>query len=118
MQHNNVREYWAKVRAIRDMLSTEHPEGPVYIVPVQNTYASAAIPQNVVVADVDVAARCLAEGGHRKATPDEIEAYEQTQAAARKAATDRQMAQRVVYMVPQPEPQATVAAPAQARKAQ
>jgi hypothetical protein len=76
----NINSYWQTVKRYREELQTSQPDG-AWITTLPNRVYD--LPAGVVsLASPELAARRLAEGSHRLATPEEIRKYHADQARA------------------------------------
>jgi hypothetical protein len=93
----DLQQYWKDRRAIQNGL----PEGDVFLVSIENPRRGWT---GGIVTEVsrEIAARDIAEGSHRIATPEEVEAYriDQQRRAERQRANAREAAGVSIFTLP------------------
>jgi hypothetical protein len=90
-----IQEYWRAIRAQRDELGKQFPQGYCYVVSIPRSQTTRG--GLVIQVDLDNAARCLAEGSHRLPTASEITAHEEAQTRTRRALQVAAAPQRASY---------------------
>lgn len=105
----NMREYWAAVKQHREALTEPFP----YMVSIDNRLHGTVGGVVMQVARQD-AARLLADGTHRLATPEEVAAHLETQEQLRVEILQKERERRMLVLL-QPEEQRPAAVPVKAK---
>ena len=73
-----MTSYYSDLHALRDKLKTRYPDSYLLIVSVANTLKGSTA-GNIVEVDFTIGARCLLNGTHREATPEEVQKFREAQ---------------------------------------
>ncbi len=94
----DLQAYWAGIRAQRAVLDVQFPEGFCHLCSIANRDRDT-VAGNVTVVANDNAARCLAEGTHRIATPQEIDGWKALQEDNRRMSSEWELRSRKQFFV-------------------
>lgn len=89
----DIKEYFADIRKYREQLLSQYPDGEVTLTSLANR-AKGTTAGAVVLATIEIAARCLAEQTHRLATKEEIAKYRADERVLREEYRRRELASK------------------------
>jgi hypothetical protein len=92
-----MTSYYSDLHALRDRLNAKYPDGCFLVVSIANRLKGSTA-GNIVEVDLTIGARCLLNGTHREANPEEVRLYREAQEPTRaKTTSDPLQAARIQF---------------------